>query len=70
MDMAKARRTAAFTRAEIVRVLRAYEEVGLPPPRMIVRSDGIAFEPMSGSAASEKLDRDEPADEVREPWIM
>lgn len=68
--MAKARRNPTFTRAEIVRVLRAYEDAGLPPPRMVMRRDGVIFEPTSKKASADGSDNEEPAVEQREPWIM
>ncbi|GEP11261.1 hypothetical protein [Methylobacterium gnaphalii] len=66
----KARRSAQFTRSEIVRVLKAYEEAGLPPPRVVMRRDGVIFEPATRKAPAAKPEHDDALAEEREPWIM
>ena len=68
--MAKMRRSASFTRSEIARVLRAYRDADLPPPRVVMRRDGVVFEPMSKKTGAEIREQDEPPTEEREPLIM
>lgn len=40
------RRAAQVTQADIARTLRAYRDAKLPQPRIVVRPDGVIFEPM------------------------
>lgn len=63
------RRPANVTQADIARVLRAYRDAGLPEPCVVIRADGIAFEPRPVAKGEVAPERGSLAEE-REPWIM
>jgi|GEM_PF-1600490 len=43
-----ANRRAAFTQSDLVKVLKAYRDAGLPAPRIVIEPQRMTIDPASG----------------------